>query len=267
MTLSVAVILSTYNSPHYLEKVLKGYLGQSRWPDELIVADDGSAEETAALVAEIAARSPFPIRHVWHEDLGFRLAKIRNEAVSAARSDYLIFSDGDCVPHRCFVADHVFLMERGCFVTGKRILIGPELSSDFRVGSVLQMLSSGMRGKLSGIHHLVRFPGLVLSAKGIGGIKGCNFAVFRQDLFRVNGYDENFVGWGREDSDLAARLLKCGLRRKTPPFAAVLYHLWHPENSRDSLPENDELLRWTLRSADFFCQNGLGKSTDKTPSL
>jgi predicted glycosyltransferase involved in capsule biosynthesis len=119
-----------------------------------------------------------------------------------------------------------------------------------------------MSGKLSGVHHLIRIPGFAHSRKGLGGVKACNMAVFREDVVRVNGYDENFIGWGREDSDFAARLLKCGLKRKVPPFSAVVYHLWHPENSRDNLSRNDEILRSALGRSGYVCRDGLVKMAE-----
>lgn len=256
---SVAVIVTTYNSPTYLHKVLNGYSEQSRFPDELIVADDGSTAETAELVAAFARRSPFEVRHVWHEDQGFRAAKIRNEATKVSRSDYLVFSDGDCVPHPDFIADHLALCEEGFFVTGKRMLVGQNASANFRAGHWLKMALLSLRGELSGAHHLLRTPGISWRSEGLRGVKGCNLAIFRRDVVRVNGYDENYTGWGREDSDLVARLFKAGLKRKVAPFCAMLFHLWHPENSRANLERNDEILKRALKMPGYACENGLVK--------
>jgi len=114
-----ALIVTTYNAPDYLSRVLDGYLFQERFPDELIVADDGSGAETAEVVERFALRSPFPVRHVWHEDRGFRAAAIRNEAVKAATADYLIFTDGDCIPHPSFVSDHLRLATQDGSSRGK----------------------------------------------------------------------------------------------------------------------------------------------------
>ena len=127
---TIAAVISTYNSPEYLRRVLAGFASQSDLPDQLIVADDGSTEETARVVTEFAARAPFPVRHVWHEDRGFRLAEIRNRAIAAAIAEYLVFTDGDCIPHPCFIRDHRKICRRGHFVTGKRMLIGKELAPD-----------------------------------------------------------------------------------------------------------------------------------------
>ena len=254
-----AVIVTTYNAPDYLARVLAGYLHQEQFPDELIVADDGSGPETAAVVEGFAQRAPFPVRHVWHEDRGFRAAAIRNEAVKASTADYLIFTDGDCIPHPRFVADHLRLAAPGWFVQGKRMLVGRGASPRFAVTGFAGLAALCLRGELGGCHHLLRIPGIAREQKGLRGIKTCNFALSRADILAVNGFNEEFVGWGREDAELAARLFAYGLRRKDPPFSALVFHLWHEENSRGSLAENDRMLAEAVRSAAWYCPNGIVK--------
>jgi glycosyltransferase involved in cell wall biosynthesis len=256
---SIAVIVSTYNAPDYLRRVLDGYCAQSRLPDELIVADDGSTEETARVLQEFVKQAPFAVRHVWHEDLGFRLAQIRNRAIAAAAADYLLFSDGDCIPHPDFVKDHGRIMRTGSFVTGKRMLVGQGISGSFSWQGGAQALLMGLQGELSGSHHLLRLPWLVLSRRGSKGLRGCNMAAFRSDLLAVNGFNERITGWGREDSELVARLFAYGLTRREAPFAALVLHLWHPENSRSSLAANNRLLEDALLSGQYRCQHGIVK--------
>jgi len=259
---SIAVIVSTFNAPEYLRRVLEGYRAQSRYPDELIVADDGSTDETARVVAVFAKDAPFTVRHVWHEDLGFRLAEIRNRAVTAATADYLIFSDGDCIPHPQFVEDHGRMMHKGTFVTGKRILVGQGLSEYFSWQGGTTALLCCLRGEMSGCHHLIRLPWLVFSRQGSKGLRGCNMAVFHSDLLAVNGFNERITGWGREDSELVARLFAYGLTRREAPFAAVVLHLWHPENNRSSVAENDRLLEESLASGNYRCPYGIVKDEE-----
>lgn len=256
---SIAVIISTYNSPEYLRRVLVGYCAQSRHPDELIVADDGSKGDTARVVEAFANDAPFVVRHVWHEDDGFRLAEIRNRAIAAATADYLLFSDGDCIPHPDFVRDHRSIMRAGSFVTGKRMLVGQTLSGTFRWQGGRAALLGCLKGEMSGCHHLVRLPWLVLPRRGTKGLRGCNMAAFRKDLLAVNGFNERITGWGREDSELVARLFAYGLTRREAPFAALVLHLWHPENSRTSLTGNDLLLEETLASGNYRCMQGIVK--------
>lgn len=254
---SIAAIISTYNSPAYLRRVLQGYCDQRRFPDELIVADDGSTDDTAQVVQAFARSAPFAVRHVWHEDRGFRLAEIRNRAILASSSDYLVFSDGDCIPHPGFIGDHESAMQAGSFVTGKRILVGRDYAAEFNWQGIGKALLAGLDGSISGIHHLVRLPWLVVPRSGWGGLRGCNMAMFRSDLLAVNGFNEQITGWGREDSELVARLFAYGLHRHEIPFSAVVFHLWHPENSRSSLGENDRLLEETIASGVYRCPCGI----------
>lgn len=260
MSNSIAVIISTYNSPAYLRRVLQGYAGQARYPDELIVADDGSTSETASVVEDFLKTSPFPIKHIWHEDTGFRLAEIRNKAISAAASDYIIFSDGDCIPHPDFVKDHACSIQKGYFVTGKRMLVSKEFSPIFTWKGFTSALFNCMAGKLSGCHHLIRLPWVKMQRKGIFGLRGCNMAMFRSDLIAVNGFNEKITGWGREDSEIVARLYLYGLKRLELPFSAIVFHLWHPENSRLSLEKNDMHLQDTLLSDSYRCSQGIDKT-------
>lgn len=257
--LSVGIIITTYNSPQYLLQVLKGYLLQSVYPEVVVVADDGSTAETAAVVEQFAADAPFAVRHVWQEDLGFRAAKIRNLAAKVCWADYLVFTDGDCVPHPRFVEDHVKLARDLCFVQGKRMLLGEEASKGFSYPGWLGLFWMCLRRKASGWHHLLRLPGAALKSKGLRGVKTCNLALFRRHYFAVNGSNEDFVGWGREDAELVARLYKYGLGRMDAPFSALVFHLGHRENSREQLAQNDEMLAASLNDKGFYCANGIIK--------
>lgn len=256
---TIAAIVSTYNSPDYLRRVLQGYCNQVRYPDELVVADDGSTVDTAQVVHEFARSAPFAVRHVWHEDRGFRLAEIRNKAILTASADYLVFSDGDCIPHPCFIGDHESALKPGSFVTGKRMLVGRESSAEFSWQGGGKALLACLNGSIRGWHHLLRLPWLVARRTGVSGLRGCNMAMFRTDLLAVNGFNEQITGWGREDSELVARLIAYGLRRRETPFSAIVFHLWHPENNRSSLGENDRLLEQTITSGIYRCPCGIVK--------
>lgn len=121
--MKLSLLISLYNQTDVLHKVLAGLERQQRPPDEILFADDGSREPTRELVAAFAARAPVPVKHVWHEDDGFRKTIILNQAVAAATGDYLVFTDGDCVPHPRYVADHRALAETGCWVQGRRCFV------------------------------------------------------------------------------------------------------------------------------------------------
>lgn len=241
-----------------------GSLGvQERLPDEVLVADDGSGPETKNAVSGFASGAPFPVIHVWHEDKGFRLAKIRNAAIIKSIGDYIVMLDGDCVVNRRFVRDHEILAERGCFIQGKRVLLRQNASNDFdfkKANSWTALIRLFAGFGMSNAFHLAPlslYPSY--RSRRLKGVKGCNMGFFREDLLAVNGYNEEFIGWGREDSELAVRLFRLGLKKKIHQFMAICFHLWHPEQKRDSLPANDRILEATLRSNNYFCEQGIIK--------
>jgi glycosyltransferase involved in cell wall biosynthesis len=252
--ITVSMLVSTYNWKEALALVLRSVALQSRLPDEVIVVDDGSREDTAALLRDIAKRFPVPLRHVWQPDQGFRKARILNRGIAAARGDYVIQVDGDMVMHRHFVADHLRLAQPGRFLQGTRIrttvaetarLIGggaPRFGwftdAYFRDDKDRSTYHFGRR------HHTLRLPWLArLKARSSGHPMGCNVSFWREDLVRVNGYDERMHGYGSEDLEIDIRLQNAGLRRSQIKFAALALHLEHrsvapPDPSDPGLPNN-----------------------------
>lgn len=159
--MKISVIITTYNNPFYLKKVLDGFLCQKRAPHELILADDGSGNDTAQVIKSFSERAPFPVLHVWQEDKGFRAAKIRNKAIKHSSGDYIILLDGDCVINSNFISDHLSLPKKGVFVQGKRILVSRSASADFtyaHANSFISLIKMALSGNISNIHHLIRIP-------------------------------------------------------------------------------------------------------------
>jgi len=264
----IGLIVTTYNRPGALAAVLEGCLAQTDADFEVIVADDGSAPETAALVAGYAARAPFPIRHAWQEDLGFRAAAIRNRALAATRADYIVFIDGDCVPPPDFVAAHRRLAERGWFLSGNRLMLTQTFTEQVlrdRLPIHRWALRDWLRvrrcGQVERLLPLLRLPlpGWLrkLLPKRWQGAKTCNLSAWREDLLRVNGLDESYTGWGLEDSDLVVRLLRAGVFNKSARFAAPVFHLWHRENDRSQLAENRQRLREVLQATHVRAAKGV----------
>ena len=259
--MKLSVIVPTYNRPSALVKVLDGLLAQSRLPDEIIIADDGSDILTREAVRPYLSNTKIRVSHIWQEDKGFRAARIRNRAVKASGGDYLVFLDGDCIPHRHFINDHERLARKGYFFQGKRVIVSKKASPGFSftdTDSALRLIRHLVLFRISNGHHIVRlpfFPSQITSK--LSGIRSCNMGVFRQDIMAVNGFNQAFTGWGREDSELAVRLYKYGLKRKEHPFMAICYHLWHQENSRDNIEKNDALLNQTLAGEKYYCEFGI----------
>jgi len=258
----VSLVITTYNKPSWLKKAAESAVHQTRLPDEVLIADDGSDEKTAAVVKDFAESAPFPVIHVWQEDKGFRAAKVRNKAIARSSGDYIILLDGDCVMNRHFVADHERLAEEGCFIQGKRIHVNKDAvaSFDYSVSdSTPALVRMALTGEITNAHHLLRlsrWPGH--KNRNLKGIKSCNMSFFRKDIVAVNGFNEDFEGWGNEDSELACRFFKYGLLKKVHPFMVVCFHLWHPTN-KIAAHCNSLLLRTAIASKDYFCKNGLVK--------
>ncbi len=261
--MKVSLIVTTFNNPVFLKKVTDSILCQTLMPSEVIIADDGSGDDTAAVVEAFARKATCPVIHVWQENKGFRAAMIRNRAIKKTAANYIILLDGDCVIDRHFIADHCSLAEKGCFIQGKRIHVNRSIVDQFDAdiaNSLQTLLKLTFRCKISNSHHLLRLPRyFAISNQSLKGVKSCNMSFFRQDVFAVNGFNEDYVGWGNEDSDLACRFFKYGLSKKVHPFMANCFHLSHPVRQNSASSNNTQLLRAAAAADEFFCKNGLLK--------
>lgn len=261
-SLRVSLVITTYNWREALAVVLASALGQTRLPDEIIVADDGSSDGTGELVREIAKQAAVPVHHSWQEDKGFRAARSRNRAIASATGDYVILIDGDIILDRHFVADHLAAARQGFFVQGGRVLLDERKTGEGLAHREMNLsfFASGLANRKNTLRSKLLSRFFSCEAYGLGGIKTCNFAFFRSDALAVNGFDEDFEGWGREDSDFAARLLNYGIRRLNLRFQAVAFHLYHPVQSRGRLQSNDAILARTVANHLIWCVNGVQKS-------
>jgi glycosyltransferase involved in cell wall biosynthesis len=249
----IAVIVATYKRPDALAALLEGYLHQSDREFEVIVADDGSADDVKQVALAYAKKTPFPIKHLWHEDRGFRATIMRNRGLAATQAEYLIYTDGDCVPPCDFVARHRALAEPGWYLSGNRILLSEAFTArvlnehiaihDWRI---THWMSAWARRDINRWLPMMRLPDGAWrqhSADKWRGVKTCNLSAWRKDLIAVNGFDEAYAGkWGLEDSDLAIRLINAGIKHKSARFAAPVFHLWHREADKRGFDENQRLL-------------------------
>ena len=224
---SLALVVNTFNQPDYLLRLLKALSRQTQLPQEVVLADDGSDDQTRAVFEGWAAHQSFTCSRVWQEHTGFRRARILNSAIARATSAYLVFLDGDTVPHPAFVADHLQLARAGAFVQGHRALIEQAGAAFFGLGEFgTDRRRALLRRQLRGLKHAYRWPKAICRYRSdLRGIRGCNLAIWQADLIRVNGYNEAFTGWGREDSELAVRLMNAGVRRLDVRGWALCYHL------------------------------------------
>ena len=265
----IAVIVTTYNRPDALAVVCEGYLAQEQADFELVVADDGSTDETKRVIGDYARRAPFPIRHVWQEDKGFRAAAIRNRALAATAAEYVIYTDGDCVPPPDYVATHGKLAEPGFFLAANRVLLSEALTRRVLAERLPvhhwswgKWLAAWTKGDVNRLLPLFRLPDGAFrkrSPQQWKGVKTCNLSAWRADLVGVNGLDELYTGWGLEDSDLVIRLLRAGIHHKSARFAAPVFHLWHPENRHTLSAENQRRLEEILASTRIEASIGVNR--------
>jgi glycosyltransferase involved in cell wall biosynthesis len=267
----VSVVLSTYNQPRWLEKALWGYAAQRRAVFDVVVADDGSGPETTDVVRRLQGRHGLRLTHVWHEDRGFRKTEILNRAILAASGDYLIFSDGDCIPHPHFVAAHVRLARQRCFLSGGYLKLPMSVSErisedDVRSGRAFDaswLRAQGWRGG----RHALRLPRSAAVATLLDALtptratwNGHNASTWRDAIVAVNGFDLD-MGYGGEDRALGERLTNLGFRGRRVRFRAPCLHLDHPRPYADAdvIAANRRARDEIRRSRDVRTRRGLAE--------
>jgi glycosyltransferase involved in cell wall biosynthesis len=263
----ISIIVTTYNREDALEAVLRSLAHQTDQDFQVVVADDGSAAATRQLVDGWKARLGHRLDHVWHEDKGFRAAEIRNRAILVSHGAYCVFLDGDCIVRPDFVTTHRRLAQAGRFVTGNRILLSAVLTAKVlrdklvpETWSFADWMAERLRGGVNRVSALLRLPlGPLrgLRRRAWQGARSCNLAIWRSDLDRIDGFDADYTGWGKEDSDIIVRLLHAGVRRKDGVFATGVLHLWHPEADRDMLAENERKLSDIVAGDRIRARRGL----------
>jgi glycosyltransferase involved in cell wall biosynthesis len=275
----ISVIVTTYNREDALDAVLRALSRQSDQNFEIVIADDGSRADTARMIESWISQLSVPLKYVRHEHRGFRGGEIRNRGIRASAGALCIFLDGDCLPRADFIAMHRRLYEPGWFVAGNRILLSRELTEAVLTQGLpaeTWNFAALVRGRLTGgVNRLMPAVRLLLGplrkvyGRDWEGAKTCNLAVARNDLDRVDGFDNAYAGWGLEDSDLVVRLLHAGVRRKDGRFATGVLHLWHPQNDRSLLSANWKRLDETIRSSRTSARQGLSTlcADDNTAAL
>ncbi|NMH86464.1 glycosyltransferase [Flavivirga sp. Y03] len=256
------LIITTYNWPEALELVLESVKNQAELPTEVIIADDGSTNETRQLIESFQNSFPVPLKHIWHNDKGFRRSAILNLAISKTDSDYIIQLDGDCIIHKNFVRDHLNSIEKGTYLFGSRVnLQEPYLNHLFKKKIItFSYLAKGIKKRNRNIH--LPLLGSMLykrNNKLSGKLRGCNLSYWKVDFLKVNGYNEDMTGWGREDSEFIIRMLNNGVQGKRLKYKAIVYHIWHKEKSKENLSVNNNIQESTLKNKLSWCENGIDK--------
>jgi len=257
----LALVITTYERPDALAAVLDSATRQSLAPTEILIADDGSGPATQEVAGAFIARSRIPARIVSQPHEGFRLTRLRNLAIAATVMDYVVFIDGDMLLHSEFIADHARVARQGFYTQGVRVHTDASLTRRLIADPARQpgFWSPGLGGlRRAYLFHSPMLTALTRRlANGFIAIKGCNQGFWRDDLVRVNGFNEAIQGWGPEDKELAARLGNTGVRRQTLLFGGIACHLHHAPASRAALPRNLALLADTQRERRVRCDLGL----------
>lgn len=264
---SVGVIISTYNNPAWLEKVLWGYIYQTHPADEIVIADDGSRDDTRLLIESF--KDKLPIKHVWHEDNGFQKSRILNSALIASQSDYLIFTDQDCIPRKDFIATHLEYAEKGYFLSGGYFKLPMDISLALRQEDVengnafsiswlreKQMKCNFKCTKLVKSTSFARLMNAITTTKATWN--GCNASGWRKDLLEINGFNEE-MQYGGQDREFGERLFNLGIKSKQIRYSAIVIHLDHkrPYKTKESIKKNINIRRNTCKSGIIETPNGI----------
>lgn len=270
----VSVIMSTYDQPEWLEKVLWGYAFQTFRDFEVVVADDGSGPETARVIQTLRPELEAPLRHIWHEDRGFRKCEILNKAILATEGEYLVFTDGDCIPRLDFLENHHRLAEPGRFLSGGALRLSANLgrrltTEDIRHGRFADF--RWMRANGAPLtRRLLRYAVGPRMARALDRItptaptwNGGNSSGWRSDVIAANGFDER-LGYGGEDREFGERLENAGVRGKQVRHRALVVHLEHGRgyDRPEVIRANEAIRRETVRQGRTRTEYGLDRHVE-----
>lgn len=259
--MKVALLISTYNWPTALELVLLSLKRQSLKPDEVLIADDGSTEETRALIEDFRMKCTFPIHHFWHEDKGFRRSLILNKAIAGSSANYIIQTDGDCIMHKDFIRDHVRMKQPSTHLYGSRVNIQESFLDELFLKKKISFgfFSKGIKKRTRNLR-IPLFASFYGKKKDLSKkLRGCNLSFWRDDFIAVNGYNEDIEGWGREDSEMVTRMINNGVWGKRLRYRGIIYHIWHKTANQSRFEINDSLQQRAIENKSTWCENGIDK--------
>lgn len=254
-----SLIICTFNWHEALDFVLSSVCNQTTLPNEIIIADDGSDDNTFNVVNKYKQILSIPLIHSWQENIGCRIPMSRNRAIAKSNYEFIIMIDGDTVIHKDFVRDHLSIATRGVYTQGSRVLLTKTFTKKiFKDGEFKKpsLFNKSARNKMN----MLRIPFLsrmisTHKSQNINRIRGCNYSIFKQDIIKVNGFNEEIVSWGREDSEFVQRLFNNGISKQQLKFSGLQYHLFHKQGEHNKLNEN--FLKNTIASKTLKCKFGI----------
>ena len=271
MAIKASVIFTTYNQPEWLRKVLWGYECQTEKDFEIVIADDGSGKETQQVVDEFKSNSSLKIKHVWHPDEGYQKCTILNKAIIASESEYLIFTDGDCIPRKDFVEVHLKFSETGYFLSGGTLRLPIDLSRKIsfddvkteRAFNLKWLYANGLpktfkSTKLLQHSWYSRFLNWITPTKA--SWNGHNSSGWKKDIVAINGFNETML-YGGQDRELGERLINFGIKSKQIRYSAICIHLEHgrPYKTKESILKNKAIRAEVKKKHLFWVDKGLSK--------
>ncbi|WP_372753278.1 glycosyltransferase family 2 protein [Mariniflexile sp.] len=261
LNISCSLVTPTYNWPEALELLLLSVKNQSVFPNEVIVADDGSRKETKELIEKFQKNFPIPLIHVWHEDNKNQKPAIMNKAVAKAKYEYIIEIDGDIIMHKDFVKDHLQMASKNTFLYGSRVnILKPYLTELFSKKQIeFHFFSKGIKKR----GRTLRIPLLANLYKEESSrskkLRGCNMSFWRSDFIKINGFNEDLVGWGIDDSEMAQRLLNTGVKGKRLKFRGLVYHIYHKEQDKSHIHLNELIENETTAKKITTIEKGINQ--------
>ena len=260
-TITTSLVTPTYNWPEALELLLLSLKAQIVLPDEVIIADDGSNEETRNLIRKFQENFPVPLHHVWHEDRGNRKPAIMNKAIASSKHDYIIEIDGDIIMHKHFVGDHIKYAQKGFYLFGSRVNIQKNILQEVITHKKISfhLLSKGLKKRMRMLH----IPTYMLFSKPHDSIskklRGCNMSFWKTDFIKVNGFNEELVGWGIDDSEMIQRLHNIGILGKRLKHNGIAFHLYHKEQNKSHIEINQKIEQETKEKRVTFIDKGINQ--------
>lgn len=257
---TISVIVSTYNSEEWLQKVLWGYENQTFRDFEVVIADDGSKQPTFDLIESIQKEVNFPIKHIWQEDNGFQKSSILNKAIVACDANYILMSDGDCIPRKDFLEVHINKRERGFFLSGGYFMLPMDISKVITKQDIFSqkcfdiswLKSKGLKAsfknnKLKTKGFFERVLNFFTPTKATWN--GHNASGWKEDILAVNGFDER-MQYGGQDRELGERLLNIGIKSKQIRYSAVCIHLDHKRGYKtpETIAKNKAIRKNTVEN-------------------
>jgi len=254
-----SLVTPTYNWPEALELLLLSIKNQSYLPNEVIIADDGSIEDTTQLINKFKKDFPVPLIHVWHDDNKNQKPAIMNKAIAKAKYDYIIEIDGDIIIQKEFVKDHLSLAEENVFLYGSRVNIQKDyLDTLFKNKKInFNLFSKGIKKRGRTLHIPFLANRYKKEDKRSNKLRGCNMSFWRSDLIKINGFNESLTCWGIDDSEMTQRLINIGVQGKRLKYKGIVFHIYHKEQNKSHIEVNQLIEKETTEKKLTYIDKGI----------